>query len=103
VNKNNILTPEVRKALGLPTEEEENAMIAARCCEHEREYGLTKPFLQFCDSTSRPNETLNWANRLINAYEDEKAASIFWPVVVEEWSSFDRIDHAEYSNGRAKR
>jgi len=97
VNEDGSLTPEARKALGLPSEEEQNAMLEAQRSEHEREYGLTKPFLQFCDSTSRSVETFNWASQLIDAYEDEQAASIFWPVVADVWNSFDKIDHAKYS------
>ena len=87
MNEDGSLTPEARKALGLPSEEERNAMLAAQRSEHEREHGLTKPFLQFCDSTSRPNETLIWAHQLTHAYDDQKAASIFWPIVAKEWSS----------------
>ena len=97
MNEDGSLTPEARKALGLPSEEERNAMLAAQRSEHEREHGLTKPFLQFCDSTSRPNETLIWAHQLTHAYDDQKAASIFWPIVAKEWSSFDKIDHAKFS------
>ena len=50
------------------------------------------------DSTQRPAAFLQWANAAIRAQGLANAAPRIWADMLQEWSGFDRIDHARFES-----
>jgi hypothetical protein len=65
--------------------------------EHYKKHAGTKPFLETCGSAERPVEFVKWAKLILNGGLDKRtSAKYFWTEVYEEWSGFDRINHAAF-------